>query len=120
MKGDPRNTAMTAPALCDACGRSCITLDQTGIVCYHCGLGCFMHRRFWQRLQCPDCSGVDATWCATCKGAGMLAEPKRDDDLDVADLLRAWEDAITRAEESGRADSPAIEGLRASLAAMRQ
>jgi hypothetical protein len=41
------------PATCDRCGGHACTLDQAGIVCYRCGAGIFMHRRFWRYLHDP-------------------------------------------------------------------
>lgn len=115
MKGRSRNISLGPPALCDACLRSCITLDQAGAICYHCGEGVFMHRMFWQVLICPQCRDNDATWCTQCRGSGMLSVPARDDDLSLVDLAAAWEYAIARAVANGRQESPAIEQLREAL-----
>jgi hypothetical protein len=33
---------------CDACARTCCTLDQVGIPCYYCHAGVFMGRQWWR------------------------------------------------------------------------
>lgn len=65
---------------CDACQRSCLTLDQAGsltepgIDCYYCGRGQFRHRGLWYMMLCPACLGEHA-WCDWCRGFEFLPVP---------------------------------------------
>lgn len=73
-------------AICDACGRACVSLDQAGCICWFCGEGLFMHRRFWRFVACPECGGVGRVLCDRCNRVGVLVFPK--EDLDLLDLAR--------------------------------
>lgn len=48
---DPSN--FTPPATCLACRKHACSLDQAGIVCYHCAKGILLHRRFWTYARAP-------------------------------------------------------------------
>lgn len=61
------------PGLCDACGKYCCTLDQVGIVCYHCFAGVFMHRKWWVQWRVGD---------------DIVGTPREDIDLD--ELAAEW------------------------------
>jgi len=66
------------PGICssETCRRSCCTLDQVGIRCYHCHEGVFIHRREWTFTKCPDCQGVFSALCSSCKHEGCIATPR--------------------------------------------
>jgi len=86
---------MPPPAICDACGRSCCTLDQAGAPCFHCGKGLFLHRRWWRFTPCPDCNAGGARClCDTCNRTGFLATPA--EDLDPDQLAQEWDAARAR------------------------
>lgn len=59
---------------CDACGRTCCTLDQVGSLCYHCHAGVFMGRRWWTYWQ-----DEDGVWWGT---------PR--EDIDLSALAEEW------------------------------
>ena len=67
-------------AICDNCGRKCITLDQAGgevkpgIKCYWCYAGRFRHRSLWDWYDCIACAGRDPR-CEFCHGIGLLGVP---------------------------------------------
>lgn len=94
------------PAICDNCRRQCCTLDQAGIVCYHCQAGTFIHRGFWRYLTCPACHG-HAAFCEVCHRSGVLAEPLDDFALDMPALQNFWRVAIERRQRD-RQDVPAF------------
>jgi hypothetical protein len=62
-------------AICNVCWRSCITMDQEGARCWHCGQGVFVHRRFWAQTLCPTCGG--AGMCGHCE-KGLIVQPSED------------------------------------------
>lgn len=70
------------------CGKRACTLDQAGIVCYHCGRGVFMHRRFWEFQPCPFCAAPGHYDCPHCLGKRVVARPK--ECIDVTDLRAEW------------------------------
>lgn len=41
------NSLLGPGACCDACARPNWDMGSEGSLCYHCGRGVFMHRRFW-------------------------------------------------------------------------
>lgn len=79
-------------------------MDQAGIVCFHCGAGVFMHRRFWRYQTCEVCQGA---CCSECRWTGVFATPLPDGDLDLVALRLAWADAVRRATFYGQ-DVPAV------------
>ena len=70
-------TTFGLAAICDACWRSCITMDQEGGRCFHCGQGVFVHRRFWVQTLCNACNG---TGCSSCE-KGLMIFPSEDPDV---------------------------------------
>lgn len=76
------------PAVCDVCGKRACTLDQAGIVCYHCGRGVFMHRRFWEFQPCAFCTMKGNFDCPHCLGKCVVARPK--ECIDIEDLRAEW------------------------------
>lgn len=76
------------PGICDACGKRCITMDQVGIVCYHCFQGVFMHRSWWIYSSCPACGLIAWCDCEVCRGTGVVATPR--EDIRPEDLRAAW------------------------------
>lgn len=78
------------PAFCDNCYKPCNTMDQEGIVCYHCKKGVYMGRRFWVVIRCKECKGVPGALCGACDGRGMQVFPR--EDLNMDDLVRSWQE----------------------------
>ena len=76
-------------AICDVCWRSCITMDQDGGRCFHCGEGVFVHRRFWVQTLCHACDGEG---CANCE---KRLEIFPSEDPNVMAQLPAYQAALT-------------------------
>lgn len=95
------HATFAAPAVCDVCHRPCCTMDQAGIVCYHCGKGVFLHRRFWTFAACTACACHPEGCCPECGGTGLLAYPRAD--LDTEDLRAEWRGLPERYIRAGRA-----------------
>lgn len=75
--GRGRNTNIMGPAgVCDACGRTCMTLCQVGIQCYHCQAGVFQGRAKWNYWDCPACKGDLDPLCEFCHGWNIVAVPR--------------------------------------------
>ena len=88
-----------APAVCDACGRRCITLDQAGIPCYHCREGVFLPREAWDFWACPGCNLQDP-FCPACHGHGWVAVPREMPADEAAAILRRLPDRYVRRGEA--------------------
>jgi hypothetical protein len=87
--GRPINNLVMGPAgICNVCGRSCGTLDEAGLQCYHpdCRMGIFIHRQFWVFRRCWECDGVGRLFCDTCNRVGCIAIAK---EMDL-DLTALW------------------------------
>jgi hypothetical protein len=82
-------------------------MDQAGIVCYFCGGGVFMHRKFWIYSRCSECEGIGRTLCDACNRVGCLVAPR--EDLDLAELAAEWLAQLARCRAEGRAIPPILE-----------
>jgi hypothetical protein len=72
--GMPRQSSLGPAALCDHCGRQCITLEQAGRPCFHCREGTFIHRSGWVFTSCPKCGGGHMYgMCNACNRTGVRA-----------------------------------------------
>lgn len=91
-------TTFGRPAICDACWRSCITMDQEGARCFHCGEGVFVHRRFWTQCLCRECNGAG---CDNCEH-GLVIFPS--EDPDVMAELPAYRAELTARAVSASSD----------------
>lgn len=71
--GRRRDTDFLGPAgNCNVCGRSCCTLCQVGIKCYHCGEGEFLGRSAWTWYLCPACLRKPDPFCEFCRGRDVV------------------------------------------------
>lgn len=96
---------MGPAAICNVCGRRCTTLDEAGIVCYHCGEGIFIHRSFWIYRPCPACAGEFSVACDVCNKVGCLAIAK-ECELDLT-YLWTWMAGL-KGRYDGRARIPPL------------
>lgn len=92
--------------ICDACGKPGWALLHTGVPCYFCDRGVFMHRRFWQLDPCPVCRREPGCTCDVCNGVGFTADPCLD--LDIDELRAEWRSFAANYRRHGEVVPPQL------------